>query len=145
MEYIAWLNFILLESNYKHTDIYTGIHTSFSFSTIICFISLLFLFIHFHFTIWFILFHLASFSFILSSFRFISYSFRLHFAPFRFISLHFASFRFISYFSRTEFFLKKTQNFGVYQKRFTGRNFEEKALQIFYFVASQFLVYISNI
>ena len=55
MEYIAWLNFILLESNYKHTDIYTGIHTSISFSTIICFISLLFLFIHFHFTIiWFI-------------------------------------------------------------------------------------------
>ena len=40
MEYIAWLNFISLKSNYKHTDIYTGIHTSISFSTIICFISL---------------------------------------------------------------------------------------------------------
>ena len=44
------------------------------------------------------------------------------------------------------FFFFKTQNFGVYQKRFTGRNFEERALQIFYFLASQFLVvYISNI
>ena len=97
MEYIAWLNFILLESNYKHTDIYTGIHTTISFSTIICFISLLFLFIHFHFTIiWFILFHSASFRFILSSFRFISYSFRFISSSFRFISLHFASFRFIS-------------------------------------------------
>ena len=69
MEYIVWLNFILLESNYKHTDIYTGIHTSISFSTIICFISLLFLFIQFHFTIiWFNLFHSASF--------------RIHFASF---------------------------------------------------------------
>ena len=43
-------------------------------------------------------------------------------------------------------FFSKTQNFGVYQKRFTGRNFEERALQISNFVPSQFLVvYISNI